>query len=212
MPNAFSQFLENDYSSHFGVTWNPTVMALRVETPASVAFEIQDKQVSIVQATGHGVSVIRRSAMRAEVLDFEDFCNVVHAGNIPRACDFIISPEAGYDYIVLNELTYTKSCYIKSFIQPTTGEEQTGKLEYAKQQLLATIRRIYNVSNFLDNYVKKTALFSCRLSDKSGNGPMARSARAFNSTISALEHMRLHDTLDHGFVFEMRVYNQEYKL
>lgn len=212
MPNAFSQFLENDYSSHFGVTWNPAVMALRVETPASVVFEIRDKQASIVQATGYGVSVIRRPEMRAEVLDYEDFCQIVHAGNLPRACDFVISPEAGYDYIVLNELTYTKSSYIRSFTQPTTGEERMGKLEYAKQQLLETIRRIYSVSDFMDNYVKKTALFSCRLSDKAGAGPMARSARAFNRTISALEHMRLHDTLDHGFVFEMRVYNQEYKL
>lgn len=212
MPNAFSHFLENDYSSHFGVTWDSAVMALRVESPASVVFEIRDKQVSIVQVAGHGVSVFRRPEMRAEVLDFEEFCKIVHAGNLPRACDFVISPEAGYDYIVLNELTYTKSGYIKSFTQPTTGEEQVGKLEYAKQQLLASIKRIYSVSDFLDNYVKKTALFSCRLSDKTGNGPMARSARAFNSTISALEHMRLHDTLDHGFVFEMRVYNQVYKL
>lgn len=66
--------------------------------------------------------------------------------------------------------------------------------------------------NHLDAYAKKVALFSCRLSDKTGNGPMARSARAFNSTIRMLEHMRLHEYLGHGFVFEMRVYNKEYRL
>lgn len=212
MASALSDFLINDYANHFGNPWVPESNSLRSVPPASVVFEIRDQMPDIVQPAGQGVSVIRRQATVAEVIDFEDFCHQVHGANPPSSCDFIITPEAGYDYVVFDELTFTKSSYIRSFTQPTTGEEQPGKLEYAKGQLKTSIERFYTISNFLDNYEKKIALFSCRLSDKTGNGLMSRSARAFNSTISSLERMRLHEDLGNGFVFEMRVYNQEYRL
>ena len=93
-----------------------------------------------------------------------------------------------------------------------TGEKQIGKLEYAKKQLIQTICRFYEVSDFCDQYAVKTALFSCRLSDKSGNGIMARSAKSFNKTIYKLQHLTLHEKLPHGFVFKMRIYKEEYSL
>lgn len=208
-----ADFLKNVYAPHFGVAWNEKTMSLRFETPASVCFEIEDKKTTIVQPTGFGVSVIRRTEEQAEVLDVESFVRQVHGeDSTPSCCDFIISPCIGNNYILLNELTRTKSGYILHFRQPTTGIDQEGKLETAKRQLTATIERFYEVSDFCDQYAEKTALFSCRLSDKTQKGIMARSAKAFNKVIYKLQKIRLHEPLPHGFVFKMRVYNEEYKL
>lgn len=43
-----------------------------------------------------------------------------------------------------------------------------------------------NLKATLDQYANRTALFSCRLSDKTKKGLMAKSARAFNSGIYRL--------------------------
>ena len=208
-----ADFLTQDYAMHFGVEWNSATMTLRMETPASVCFEIEDKKPTIVQPAGSGVSVIRRTADAVEVIDVEDFMKQIHgADNTPSSCDFAISPSVGSDYLVLNELTRTKSEYILRFQQPKTGVDQEGKLETARRQLTETINRFYEVSNFCDQYAEKTALFSYRLSDKQSNGIMARSAKKFSKSISKLQKMQLHNQLPHGFVFKMRVYNAEYRL
>jgi len=206
-------FLTQDYAPHFGVEWNPATMSLRMEIPASVCFEIEDKKPTIVQPAGSGVSVIRRTANAVEVVDVEDFMKLIHgADNTPCSCDFAISPSVGFDYLILNELTRTKSEYILRFQQPKTGVEQKGKLETARRQLTETINRFYEVSNFCDQYAEKTALFSCRLSDKHSNGIMARSAKKFSKSIRKLQKMQLHDQLPHGFIFKMRVHDAEYRL
>lgn len=211
--SSLSDFLKKDYASKYGMQWNEITMSLRLETPPSVCFEIEDKKSTIVRPAGHGVSVIRRASETVEVLDLEDFTKQIHGeNNTPSSCDFAISPSVGMDFLVLNELTRSKSAVILPFQQPETGVEQQGKLEKAKQQLTDTITRFYGVSDFCDQYNIKIALFSCRLSDKSKNGIMAKSASKFNKVIDKLQRMRLHETLPHGFAFEMRVYNKEYRL
>lgn len=206
-------FLTKDYASHHGKAWKSATMKLRKEVPASVCFEIEDKQSTIIQPPNRGVSVLRRTANTVEVVDVEDFMSVIHGTNkAPSSCDFAISPSIGFDFLILNELTRTRSEYMLRFRQPQTGVEQDGKLEKAKRQLTETINRFYEVSNFCDQYAEKTALFSCRLSDKRSNGIMARSAKMFSKSISKLQKMQFHEQLPHGFVFKMRVYNAEYKL
>lgn len=208
-----SDFLTTDYVAHFGVTWNAATMSLRAESPASICFEIEDKKPTIVQPSGQGVSVIRKKPEVIEVLDLEDFTSQVHgSANTPSSCDFAISPVIGSKYLLLNELTRTRSNYILRFVQPETGVEREGKLETARRQLTETIERFYSVSNFCDHYVEKTALFSCRLSDKVKNGIMAKSAKSFNKGIYKLQKMKLHELLPHGFVFKMRVYSEEYRI
>lgn len=192
--NSFTEFLTKEYASHFGITWNSSTMAVRMESPASVCFEIEDKKPTIVQPMGNGVSVIRRTANAVEVVDMEDFTKQIHGtDDAPSSCDFAISSSVGMDFLLLNELTRTKSEYILHFIQPKTGIEQEGKLEKARRQLTETIERLYTVSDFCDHYMEKTALFSCRLSDKYKNGLMARSAKSFNKGIYKLQKMRLHE-------------------
>ena len=211
--SSLSNFLTGDYAMRFGVTWNAATMSLRSEYPASICFEIEDKKPSIVQPAGQGVSVIRRKADAVEIVDIEDFTRTIHGGNnTPSSCDFAISPVVGNDFLLLNELTRTKSDYIMHFTQPQTLEEREGKLEVARKQLTETINRFYDVSNFCDQYLDKTALFSCRLSDKAKNGIMAKSARSFNKGIYKLQRMKLHESLPHGFVFKMRIYSEEYKI
>lgn len=211
--SEFSDFLKTDYAGHFNVAWDPATMSLRMEIPASVCFEIADKEPMIIQPNGKGISVLRRKEAMIEVIDIETFTALIHGtDNTPTSCDFAITPVAEPDYILLNELTKTRSSYILPFMQPTTGIEQMGKLEFAKMQLTETINRLYEVSSFCDKYPSRVALFSCRLSDKLGKGIMARSAKAFNQSIYRLQHMKLHESLPHGFTFEMRVYDAEYYL
>jgi len=211
--STLCDFLKKDYSAHFGITWDDNTMQIRKECPASVVFEIRDQQPTIVQPTGKGVSVIRKRDYSVEIVDFEAFCKTIHGrNNAPKCCDFIISPNVGEEFIVLNELTNTESKYILPFAQSATGTQQTGKLAYAREQLEASIERIYEVGNVLDSYDKKVALFSCRLSDKKGVHPMAKSARQFSRPIMRLEKMKLHETLPHGFEFVMRVHDKEYEL
>ena len=208
-----SDFLTIDYVAHFGVTWNAATMSLRTEYPASICFEIEDKKPSIVQPSGQGVSVIRKKPEAVEVLDLEDFTRKVHGlDNTPSSCDFAISPVVGSEYLLLNELTRTQSNYILRFVQPKTGVEREGKLETARRQFTETIERFYSVSDYCDKYADKTALFSCRLSDKVKTGIMAKSAKSFNKVIYKLQRMRLHELLPHGFVFKMRVYSEEYRI
>lgn len=211
--SELTDFLTQDYALHFGVEWQPNTMKLRMEKPASVCFEIEDKLPAILQPAGKGVSVIRRKETAVEVLDIEDFTRIIHGtDNTPNSCDFIISPCVGNDFLVFNELTRSKSEYILRFDQPKTGEQREGKLETARHQLTETINRFYAVSTFCDKYTEKIALFSCRLSDKRSNGIMARSAKSFCRSIAKLQKIRLHEQLPHGFIFKMRVYNAEYRL
>lgn len=209
----FSDFLIQNYAPHFGVVWNAKTMFLRIESPKAVRFELEDKKQTIIQPPSHGISVMRRNANAVEIIDMEEFTKLIHGtSNTPCSCDFVISPEIGFDFIVLNELTKTESNYILPFRQPLTGIDQEGKLEYAKKQLLDTINRLYEVSNFCDQYTEKVALFSCRLSDKTKNGFMARSAKSFNKSVYMLQKLKLKTVLPHDFVFKMRVYDSEYRL
>lgn len=211
--NNLVDFLVVDYASHFGVKWNHGTMTVRQETPSSICFEIEDKKETIVQPSGQGVSVIRRTAESVDIVDLEDFTKQIHGEeDTPSSCDFAIVPSTGTNFLLLNELTRARSEYILRFTQPTTGIEQEGKLEKARKQLTATIDRFYEVSNFCDQYASRVALFSCRLSDKKKSGVMAKSAKAFNKGIYKLQKMRLHEMLPHGFGFKMRVYNEEYKV
>ena len=114
--STLCDFLKKDYSAHFGITWDDNTMQIRKECPASVVFEIRDQQPTIVQPTGKGVSVIRKRDYSVEIVDFEAFCKTIHGrNNAPKCCDFIISPNVGEEFIVLNELTNTESKYILPF-------------------------------------------------------------------------------------------------
>lgn len=211
--SKLADFLTTDYAKHFNVTWDVSAMSLRMTYPAANCFEIEDKKPNIVQPTGQGVSVIRRNIDSIEVIDLEDFAKQIHGeDNTPSCCDFAISSSIGNKFLLLNELTRTKSDFILRFKQPKTGIEQEGKLEKAKRQLTETIERFYSVSDFCNQYGEKIALFSCRLSDKRSNGLMARSAKAFNKSIYKLQRLRLNESLPHGFVFKMRVYDAEYRI
>ena len=211
--SELSNFLINDYAAHFGVVWDNASMFLRTDSPASVRFEIEDQKSEIVQPSGHGVSVLRRTDDTVEIIDLECFTKTIHGtSNTPSSCDFAISPDVGTQFIIFNELTRTESKYVLSFTQPSTGIEQLGKLEYARKQLEQTIQRFYSVSNFCDQFHDKIALFSCRLSDKPSNGIMAKSAKSFNKTIFMLQKLKLRWTLPHGFQPHMRVYNIEYRI
>lgn len=209
-----TDFLLHDYIPYHKLVWDSATMAIRSEHPSSANFEIEDKKPQIIQPIGKGVAVFRQGKDSAEVVDLEDFRKTVHhdSGLLPTCCDFVLAPVTGSDYIVLNELTHSKSEVILPFVQPQTGEKQEGKLEKARRQLIATIDRLYGVSNFCDQFTEKTALFSCRLSDKKGNGIMTKSARSFSKPIYKLQRMILQEQLPHGFVMKMRVYDAFYHL
>lgn len=212
--SKLTDFLLKDYVSYHKLVWDSATMTIRAEYPTSAQFEIEDKKSRIVQSIRKGVAVFRQGSNSVEVVDLEDFIKTVHqgSGGVPSCCDFVLAPVSGSDYILLNELTHSKSEVILPFVQPQTGEKQEGKLEKARRQLIATIDHLYEVSSFCDQFAEKTALFSCRLSDKKGNGIMAKSAKAFSRSIYTLQRMKLQEKLPHGFVMTMRVYDAFYHL
>lgn len=212
--SKLTDFLLNDYIPYHKLVWNPATMTIRTEYPTSAHFETEDMKPQILQPIGEGVAVFRQGNYSTEVVDLEDFMKTAHqsSGLVPSCCDFVMVPVAGSDYIVLNELTRSKSEVILPFVQPQTGEKQEGKLEKARRQLMTTIERLYEASNFCDQFAEKTALFSCRLSDKRGNGVMAKSARSFSRSIYKLQRIKLQEQLPHGFVMKIRVYDAFYHL
>lgn len=215
MDSELMNFLKKDYPSHFGLEWREETMQIRREQRPKGKFEIRDGQPQIVQYTGQGVSVINNnSEIDVEIIDFENYINIYHdtAAGMGQKCDFIINPIVGYDFIVFNELTASEQQYIMPFTSPKTGEEKEGKLAYAKKQLEISIEKFYSINDFLDNYDKKVALFSCRLTGGKPKSYMTRSVRAFRKPLKIFSNIRAHESLGHGFVFEQRIYNNEYKI
>jgi hypothetical protein len=142
--SKFTAFLSGAYAKHFGYDKAFHPISIRQTVPASIRFEIEDKQPKIIQPAGKGVSVIRRQDTETEVVDLEAFTALIHGSDhTPPSCDFALSPTVGTSFLILNELTRTNSAYISRFIQPHTGVSQRGKLETAKEQLTATINRLY---------------------------------------------------------------------
>lgn len=215
MDSALIDFLKKDYPSHFGEVWDETTMHIRREQRPGGKYEIRDQQPTIVQYPGRGVSLINNnSSGDIEIIDFEHYINLFHAtdAGMGRKCDFIINPIAEYDFIIFNELTESKSQYIRPFKSPQTGEEKEGKLAYAKKQLEISIEKFYSVSSFLDMYKKRVALFSYRLTDGKPGHTMTKSMNAFRKPQKILSNIRSHESLVHGFVFEQRIYHEEYKV
>lgn len=215
MDSALIDFLKKDYPSHFGLKWDDNTMKIRKEERPKGKFEIRDGQPEIVQYTGHGVSVIHNNSdVSVEIIDFEHYINIFRntAAGMGQKCDFIINPIAGYDFIVFNELTESEKQYVMPFTSPATGEAKEGKLAYAKKQLEISIEKFYSVNDFLDTYEKKVALFSCRLTDGKAGSYMTRSIGAFRKPQKIFSNIRAHEPLAHGFVFEQRIYNNEYKV
>lgn len=215
MDSALIDFLKKDYPTHFGQEWKEDTMQVRREQRPKGKFEIRDGQSQIVQYKGRGVSVINNNAeIDVEIIDFEHYINIFHGtdAGMGRKCDFIINPIAGYDFIIFNELTESERQYIMPFTSPKAGEVKEGKLAYAKKQLEISIEKFYSVTNFLDKYGKKVALFSCRLTDTKSNGVMSRSLQAFRKPQKIFSNIRAHEQLIHGFVFEQRIYDNEYKV
>lgn len=97
------------------------------------------------------------------------------------------------------------------FTSPKIGEEKEGKLAYAKKQLEISIEKFYSVNDFLDNYKKRVALFSCRLTAGKPERYMTQSVSAFRKPQKILSNIRANERLAHGFIFEQRIYNKEYK-
>lgn len=215
MDSALIDFLKKDYSSHFGLEWKEETMQVRREQRPKGKFEIRDGQPQIVQYTGQGVSVINNnSEIDVEIIDFEYYINIFHdtAAGMGRKCGFIINPIAGYDFIIFNELTASEKRYIMPFTSPETGEEKEGKLAYAKKQLEISIEKFYSVNDFIDNYKKKVALFSYRLTDGKPKSYMTRSVKAFRKPLKISSNIRANELLRHGFIFEQRLYDDEYKI
>lgn len=216
MDSALDHFLKNDYLYHFGNEWDESVMHLRKEERASGKIEIRDGRPTIIQYPGKGVSIINNnSRINVEIIDFEHFCNSYRDGNERdgRRCDFIINPIAGYDFIVFNELTESESKYVEPYICPEKGKRKDGKRLYVLKQLTASIETFYEVNDFLDEYKKRIALFSCRLTDGNTNrSSVIKSMKAFRKPQHIISNIRSNEPMPHGFVFEQRIYDEAYKV
>lgn len=215
MDSELIEFLKLDYPKHFGLSCKADTIQIHREEHAPGKFEIRDKKDKIIQYRGDGVSVINNnSTINVEVVDFEKYISQftgTKAGE-SKMCDFIINPIAGHEFIVLNELTESAGRYILPFTSPETGDRKEGKRAYAQRQLTISIEKFYSVSNFLDSYKRKVALFSCRLTHGRSSNSMTSSMQSFQRVTKIISNIRSNTSMPHGFQFEQRIYNEEFKL
>lgn len=212
MNSTLIDFLSIDYPFKF-INKNIEPNSIRREEPASPYFEICDKKPTIEQPKGKGVAVFRNtSGYLVEVIDFEAYTHQMTPQDPEKSCDFIINSKADNSIIVFNELTVTELGYIKDFVQPITGQKREGKFSYAKGQLMKSIQRFYDVNDFLDNYDRKIALFSCRIPVKIKNQTIAQSMKSFRRTMQMNSNIRRNNWNCHGFVLQTRIYDNVFEI
>lgn len=215
MASEIYKYLSVDYPKHFGKAV-PLKFPLRVEYTSAKFFEIKDKGTGIIQKAGGGVSVFENhDGKRVEIIDFEKYINDFRKGKACEGgrCDFVLSSADGFDFLILNELTMTKSEYLHGFVQPTTGIPRIGKMEYARDyQLPETIDKLNHAKGLLPKYKHKTALFSYRLPDGGARNAATISMGIFQKPVQNVSNITMHQSLMEGFVFEQRVYPQAYRI
>lgn len=184
---------------------------LRREEYDSGRFEIKDKEPSIIQnVRGDGVAVFEnRSMIPVEILDFERYLDSI--GDSEEKCDFILSPIASYGYIIFCELTASEIKFVLPYNVPSTGERRQGKRAKAISQLQRSIDRFYEKGAFLDQYDRKIALFSCRLTDSQRiGGTLQKAMNGFMRPSKKLSNIRCNSFIHDGFVFEQRIYDKAF--
>ena len=196
MDSALMKFLLEDYPRHRGKAPEKVVPPRR-EEPHRGTFEIRDQQDRIIQEPNAGVSVIRWQGEPVEVIDFEGYIKQFGEEGVLR-CDFVISPVAGDAFIVFNELTESEGQYIEK------------KQQHAWGQLAASIERFYEIGNLLDDYQKKVALFSYRLTDEPQGHLVMETRGKFRKPQAVVRNIFRHELLPHGFLFERRLYPEPY--
>lgn len=180
---------------------------------------IDEKGMSIVQPHSLGVAAFENTGGdKVFVVHFEAYINSYRRGDAGagKKCDFILVPQQGYRYIILNEVSVSEPQYVEDFTQPKTGKAKMGKLRTAKeQQLPASIEKLSCADvNFLPCFERRVALFSlCYPCLKAKpRDEAAKSFVAFLSTVEMFANIQMPTTLAHGFVFEQRIYPNKYEL
>ena len=196
MDSALMKFLLEDYPRHRGKAPEKVVPPRR-EEPHRGTFEIRDQQERIIQEPNAGVSVIRWQGEPVEVIDFEGYIKQFGEEGVLR-CDFVIAPVAGDAFVVFNELTESEGQYIEK------------KQLHAWGQLAASIERFYEIGNLLDDYQKKVALFSYRLTDDPQGHLVMETRGKFRKPRAVVRNIFRHELLPHGFLFERRLYPEPY--
>ncbi|MDY3091122.1 MAG: hypothetical protein SOW66_08450 [Porphyromonas sp.] len=215
-PIDLKKYLEELYPTHHGSTRVISFSDYSTETQEKY-FELEDKCTPVIQPQGEGISALKNSQGQAVwIVDFERYIDGYNPSTKAykgAKCDFVIVPQQGYDYIILNELTRTNPRYIAPFTQAKKGQQQPGKRAVAVGQLEETIRRLHEAEHrFLSQYMRRVALFSYRYPEGTSADVATASMSLFAQPTAAFSNISAHGELSCGFVFEQRLYPAVYEL
>lgn len=212
MDSSLELFLREQYPRYYHKPL-PLHFELRIETTHAPTFELRDGQPCILQAEGDGVSKFaNRAGVTIDIVDFEQYITNLRTGKASegKKCDFILVPRDDTQWIILNEISETSAAYIEPFVQPKTGRQQEGKLAHAMSQLRESIDKLSCAPDFIGRYQHRVALFSYRVPEADWDNEATESMKSFLSVTSMAGNISMPASLGEGFVFEQRVYPEEY--
>lgn len=216
MNHLIENYLLHDYPNAYNQTF-PSGSRLYMETTKESHFELRDKCATMLQAGGQGVALFSNTKGRViEIIDFEKYIDeylkqdkkhkTTHKG---KKCDFIIFPDTGTDFLILNEVAERQEKYI------IEGGQTPPKSVIARQQLKDSIDKLNKVPNFLKQFTHKVALFSFCLPKEdptSVSSPMAESMEKFQLPITIANDITMEIIIAEGFIFEQRIYPMAYEI
>ncbi len=173
MPSQLISFLQNNFPQYWGKEWSPDTMSIVCTTTSHRKFwVVDDKNNPFRYNAREGGASFENTGQwgQIEIVHFEDFIDKVRAGQRTiRKCDCIVAHKDFPNTIVFLELKKYK-------------EEHLDKArEKGTKQLECSIRYFYNISEFLNRYTRRIALFAYHLKDvpqtTDRSNPMARIKR-----------------------------------
>lgn len=175
-------------------------------TTKNIYFEIADnKGLGICSLAQGDAYFYNPKCLNVYIINFERYINNFKPNTVAgkgKKCDFILASAEDCSFIVLTELTRSDKKYVAK------------KGETALEQFRDSIEKLSKDENFLKQFQKHIALYSCRLSSTSSpsSSPAVQGIARFNKPTLLIANISQTKVLTQDFRFEQRIYPNPYTL
>lgn len=207
MAITLKDYLQNVYPKRTGYTGKKTPV-LNDVTTNNKSFELCDAKrchtATFITSGGNTGEACFYNLNNVDVyiVNFESYIDSYTQSNSAgrkEKCDLILTSASDYNFIVLNELS--------------TGKRIENKLEHAIEQFNDSIEKLSENKFFLLLFKQRIALLSYKLTDTNSSSLVAQSIAKFGlPTRATSKNISLQEVLKRGFVFEQRIYPDEFEL
>ena len=192
MAITLKDYLQNVYPKRTGYTGKKTPV-LNDVTTNNKSFELCDAKRC------HTATFITSGGNTGDFESYIDSYTQSNSAGRKEKCDLILTSASDYNFIVLNELS--------------TGKRIENKLEHAIEQFNDSIEKLSENKFFLLLFKQRIALLSYKLTDTNSSSLVAQSIAKFGlPTRATSKNISLQEVLKRGFVFEQRIYPDEFEL